>query len=78
MELFTPVEVWKLLPGELKKAIKSRLVAEGAQRDRALYEDVSSSTGSITMIFIVLTIAAAKNRHIVTMDIVDALHNAFL
>ena len=48
--------------------LKSRLVA--------LYEDVSSPTASITVIFIVLTIAAAECRHIVTMDIAGAYLNA--
>ena len=36
--------------------LKSRLVASGDQQDRALYEDESSPTASITVIFIVLTI----------------------
>jgi len=67
-EKFTP-------EGDFLK-LKSRLVAGGDQQDRALYEDVSSPTASITVIFIVLTIAAAECRHIVTMDIAGAYLNA--
>ena len=37
------------LEGEFLK-LKSRLVAGGDQQDRALYEDVSSPTASITVI----------------------------
>ena len=61
--------------GEFLK-LKSRLVAGGDQQNRALYEDVSSPTASITVIFIVLTIAAAENRHVVTMDIAGEYSNA--
>jgi len=61
--------------GEFLK-LKARLVAGGNQQDRALYEDVSSPTASITIIFIVLTIAAAERRHMVTMDIAGAYLNA--
>ena len=56
--------------------LKSGLVAGGDQQDRALYEYVSSPTASITVIFIVLTIAVAENRHVVTMDIAGAYLNA--
>ena len=51
-EKFTP-------EGEFLK-LKSRLGAGGDQLDRALYKDVSSLTASITVILIVLTIAAAE------------------
>ena len=37
---------------------------------------VSSPTASIRVVAIVLTIAAAKNRHEVTMDIAGAYRNA--
>ena len=56
--------------------LKSRQVAGGDQQDRALYEDVSSPTTPITVIVIVLTIAAAENRHLVTMDVAGAYLNA--
>ena len=56
--------------------LKTMLVAGGDQQDRALYENVSSSTASITVISIVLAIAAAENRYVVTMDIAVAYHNA--
>ena len=68
MEKFTP-------EGEFLK-LKSRLIASDDQRDRALYEDVSSPTAPITVISIVLAIAAAENRHIITMDIAGAYLNA--
>ena len=48
--------------------LKSTWVAGGDQQNRALYRDVSSLNASITVIFIVLTIAA-ENKHVVTMDI---------
>ena len=47
--------------------VKARLVASGDQKDRTLYEDISLSTASNTVIFTVLTIAAAEKRHIVTI-----------
>ena len=59
-------------PGDEFLRLKSRLLAGCDQQDRALNEDVSSSTASITVIFIMLTIAAAGYRHVVTMDIAVA------
>ena len=47
-------------------------MAGGDQQDRALYEDVSSPTASITVIFIVLIIAASEHKHVVTIDIAGA------
>ena len=61
-ETFTPEgDFWKL---------KSRLVAGGDQQDRVQYEDVP-----IIVIFIVLTIAAAENRHVATIDNANAYLN---
>ena len=37
---------------------------------------MSSPTSSITVIFIVLSVAAAENRCIVTMEVAGAYHNA--
>ena len=45
------------------------LVLNGNHQDIVLYEDVSSSTASITVIIIVPTVAAAENKHIVTMGL---------
>ena len=55
---------------------ESILVACGEQQDKALYVDVSSPTFTITVNFIVLTIAAAGNKHVVTMGISGAYLNA--
>ena len=55
--------------------LKSRLVAGCDQHYRALYEDVSSTTASITAIVIILAIATAENKHIVTMDRAGAYLN---
>ena len=63
--------------GEFLK-LTSRLVAGGDQQDRALYEDVSSPTASITVICIVLTIAAAENRRVDIIDIAGAYLNAYM
>ena len=49
--------------GEFLK-LKSRLVAGGDQKNRTPYEDVSLPTATITVIFIVLIIAAVENRHV--------------
>ena len=56
--------------------LKSRHVAGGDQQNRALYGNVASPDASITVIFKVLTIAAAENKHGVTMDITGAYLNA--
>ena len=66
----------KFTPEGESLKLKSRLVADGDQQDRALYEDVSSATASITVNFIVLIIAAAENRRVVTMDTAGAYLNA--
>ena len=48
------------------------MVAGCDQQDRALYEDEASPTASINVIFRVLTVAAAENKYVITMDIVGA------
>ena len=55
--------------------LNSRLVAGSDQQEKALYEEVSSLTAFITVIFIVLTIAAEENRQVVTMDRAGACLN---
>lgn len=54
--------------------LKARLVANGAQQDRSLYETshVSSPTVSNTSVFVCAGIAAMERRHVVTMDIIGA------
>ena len=60
-----------LTPESDFRKLKSRLMAGGDQQDKALYEDVPSPTASITVIFILLTIAAIE-VHVDTMEIVGA------
>ena len=66
----------KYAPEDEFLKIKSSLVADGDLLDKTLYKDISSPTASITVITIVMTIAAAVDRHIVTMDIAGAYLNA--
>ena len=56
--------------------IKARLVANGAQQDRTLYDNVSSPTAKMTSVMMVLTIAAAEDRVITAVDIGGAYLNA--
>ena len=56
--------------------LKSRNVAGGDQQNRALYGNVASPDASFTVIFKVLTIVVAENKHGVTMDITGAYLNA--
>jgi hypothetical protein len=54
--------------------LKARLVANGSQQDKSLYEtsSVSSPTVSCTSVFIGAGIAAMERRHVATIDIVGA------
>jgi hypothetical protein len=55
--------------------LKARLVAGGDQQDRSLYDDISSSTVSITTILlIIIFIAALEGRIVITVDIAGAYH----
>ncbi|MGC9156348.1 MAG: reverse transcriptase domain-containing protein, partial [Ferrimicrobium sp.] len=57
--------------GEFQK-LKARLVANGSQQDKSVYESVSSPAVSLSSLFICAGIAARERRHVVTMDIVGA------
>ena len=64
----------KFLPdGEFDK-LKARLVANGSQQDKSLYEtsNVSSPTVALSSVFIAAGIAAMERRHVVTLDIIGA------
>lgn len=54
--------------------LKARLVANGSQQDKSLYEtsSVSSPTVSCTAVFIGAGLAAMERRHVATIDIVGA------
>lgn len=66
----------KILPtGEFDK-LKTRLVAGGHMQDRTLYTESSSPTPSINSVFIIASLAAHANEHVVCMDIGNAYVNA--
>lgn len=56
--------------------IKARLVANGSQQDRKLFEDLSSPTAAMSSIFMVLAIAATERRRKATVDVTGAYLNA--
>lgn len=56
--------------------IKARLVAGGDLQVRELYPNVSSPTVGLAAVFMVATIAAGEQRHVVTIDIAGAYLNA--
>ena len=64
----------KKLPSGAFDKLKARLVANGAQQDRSMYDtaNVSSPTVSNTSVFIGAGIAAMERRHVATMDIIGA------
>ena len=57
--------------GEFLK-LKCRQDAGGEQKDRALYKDVSLPNSSSNVTFIVLIIAVAEDRPVVTIDVAGA------
>ena len=61
--------------GRLGK-IKARLVANGTQQDRKLYDDISSPTAMMQSILMCLTIAAKRGQKASTADIGGAYLNA--
>ena len=66
----------KYLPnGEFEK-LKARLVAGGNQQDKDLYDDLSSTTVSTSVVMTVFSIAAYENRNAVVVDIGGAYLNA--
>ena len=56
--------------------IKARLVTNGKEQDRSLYDDLSSPTCSVQSLFIVAMIAAIEAWIVVTMDVGTAYLNA--
>jgi hypothetical protein len=56
--------------------IKARLVANGAQQDRNLFDDLSSPTAATMSVFIILAIAATERRKTATIDVTGAYLNA--
>jgi len=56
--------------------LKARLVANGAQQDRDLFDNISSPTVSLSSLLIMLTIAAREGRIATTFDIGNAYLNA--
>jgi hypothetical protein len=58
--------------------LKARLVAGGNMQDKSLYDDISSPTVSTTAVFITAAIAAAEQRHVITIDIGGAYLNAHI
>ena len=63
--------------GKFEK-IKARLVANGAQQDRKLYEDVSSPTVKLESVMILLVIAAREKMVVTAVDIGGAYLNAVM
>ena len=64
-----------LASGEFEK-LKARLVAEGDQQDRELYDDLSAPTVATNSVFTLLSIAVYEKRKITVIDISGALLNA--
>ena len=56
--------------------LKARLVANGSQQDRELYDNISSPTVSLPALFIMLTLAAKEKRIVTSFDIGNAYLNA--
>ena len=52
--------------------LKARLVAEGDQQDKSLYEDLSSPTVSTSAVFTLLAVAAHEERRVAVVDISGA------
>jgi hypothetical protein len=65
----------KTTDGVLQK-IKARLVANGKQQDRELFEDVSSPTASTTALFTVASLAASQGWTVTIGDVSGAYLNA--
>jgi hypothetical protein len=66
----------KFTPDGQLSTIKLRLVAGGHRQDRALYDDISSPTASVTALFYVAALAALENRQVKVIDITGAYLNA--
>ncbi|CAM9111465.1 unnamed protein product, partial [Ectocarpus fasciculatus] len=66
----------KFTPSGAFEKLKARLVANGAQQDREVYDNSSSPTASIPALFMVFAIAAKEGRHVASADIGGAYLNA--
>ena len=56
--------------------LKSRLVANGKQQDRQLYDTLASPTAALMSLLTVAAIAAHENRETATVDIGGAFLHA--
>ena len=56
--------------------IKARLVANGAQQDKKLYDNTSSPTAKLQSVMMVLVLAAQQRRRVTCVDIGGAYLNA--
>ena len=68
----------KYLPSGKFDKVKARLVGNGAQQDRDIFESLSSPTTSLTSLMIVGTLAARDGKTVVTADITGAYLNAMM
>ena len=64
-----------LASGKFEK-VKARLVGNGAQQDRNVFESLSSPTTALTSLMIVGVISAKEHRTVATADITGAYLNA--
>ena len=55
---------------------KARLVAGGEEKDKGLYENLSSPTAATSSVLTVAAIAASEGRNVITIDIGGAFLNA--
>ena len=58
--------------------LKARLVAGGDQQDKSIYEDISSPTVRQESVMMVIAIAAAEDRKLVTCDVTGAFLEAMM
>jgi hypothetical protein len=63
-------------PDGVFQRLKARLVANGSQQDRSMYDDLSSPTVGMPALFATATIAAKERRTVTTFDIGTAYLNA--
>ena len=66
----------KYLASGAFERFKARLVAGGDMQDKSHYENLSSPTASTTSVLTIAAIAAAEERHVITIDIGGAFLNA--
>jgi hypothetical protein len=66
----------KFFPSGLPDRMKARFVGGGHMQDKSLYTDISSSTVSTSVVFLVAALAAKEKRYVVTVDIKGAYLHA--